>query len=146
MNKWQERFSQKLGRVRNAARDQFEQAIEGSVTPVFEEFREFTTQQGFCATAPVSKTGIRTFKFAMTENAYVLVTFRVAGFEHCETQSELFVPGKEKEASTPTHVELNDMDVGWTRRIFERTLDRFVDAFVNSMSSAEETIKELAGA
>jgi len=146
MSKWQEKFSQKLGRVRIAARDQFERAIERSVAPVFEEFREFTTQQGFCATVPVAKNGIRTFKFAMTENAYLLINFRVAGFEHCETQAELFVPGKDKEVSTPAHVELGEMDSNWTCRVFERTLDHFVDEFVESLNKVEESATAMAGA
>ncbi len=143
MNDWQKRFAQKVELVRGTTRQQFEQLCDETITPVFEDFREFTSAQGFCATAPVKKADVHAFKFAMTENTYLLMTFRLAGFEHCELQADLFIPGDQKRACTPVHVELADLDVGWTRRMFEQSLDHFVDRFVESLSKHEQSFAEV---
>ena len=135
MSKWQERFTQKVGVVKEASCGQFEAIAKKSLEPLFEEFRSFTAQQGLTATVPVSRSGFRTYKFTMTENAYVLMSFRFASFEHCEMQGELFVPGSDRHSLTPEHVELANFDSGWVRRMFEETLDAFLDAFVASLSS-----------
>ncbi len=142
MTEWQKRFAQKVDLVHESARDQFEELADGILVPTFEEFREFTSAQGFCATAPLKKPGIRAFKFAVTENAYVLMTFRLAGFEHCEMQAESFVPAREKLAATPCHVELPNFDVGWARRMFEQHLDQFMDSFLQSLAEREEELAE----
>ncbi len=137
MSKWQERFTQKVGTVKEVSCGQFEKTARDSLEPVFEEFREFTAQQGLTATIPVARPGIRTYKFAMTENAYMLMSYRFAGFEHCEVQGEVFMPGSERQKLTPEHVELANFDVGWVRRMFEHTLDSFIDAFVDSLKASE---------
>ena len=135
MNDWQKHFLQKVDLLRGASRDQFEQASEQIVNPLFEEFREFTSQQSLCATMPIVKPGIRSYKFALTENTYLLITFRLAGFDHCESQSEFFVPGHQKITSTPSHIELPEIDKNWVRTIFEQSLDRFIDSYVQSLGT-----------
>ncbi len=136
MSKWQERFTQKVSVVKEASCGQFEAIATSTLEPLFEEFRKFTAQQGLAATVPVSRSGYRTYKFTMTENAYVLMSFRFASFEHCEMQGEIFVPGNDRHSLTPEHVELSSFDAGWVRRMFEQTLDSFLDAFVASLSGA----------
>ncbi len=133
MNDWQKNFLDKVDVLRGASRDQFEQSSEQIVEQIFEEFKEFTSQQSMCATAPIIKPGIRTFKFSLTENTYLMITFRLAGFDHCEAQSEFFVPGHQKITSTPAQVELPNLDANWVRTIFEQSLDRFVDSYVQSL-------------
>lgn len=140
MSKWQERFTQKIGMVKEASCGQFETTAKQCLEPVFEEFREFTAQQGLTATIPVARPGIRTYKFSMTENAYVLMSFRFAGFEHCEMQGEVFVPGADRHKLTPEHVELVNFDVGWVRRMIEQTLDCFIDAFVESLKTSDAVL------
>jgi len=135
MSKWQERFTQKIGMVKEASCGQFEKTAKESLEPVFEEYREFTSKQGLTAAIPVARSGIRTYKFSMTENAYVLMSYRFAGFEHCEMQGEIFVPGADRHKLPPEHVELVNFDVGWVRRMFEQTLDAFIDAFVESLKT-----------
>ena len=137
MNEWQQKFLGKVDVLRGASRDQFEQSSEQIVTQIFEEFREFTSQQSLSATAPIIKPGIRTFKFSLTENTYLMITFRLAGFDHCEAQSEFFVPGHQKRTSTPAHVELPNLDATWVRTIFEQSLDRFIDSYVKSLGKQD---------
>ena len=96
MNDWQKRFSQKMELVRDVSRERFAQFARTDLGSVFEEFREFTFQQGIQPTTPIAKPGIQTFKFALTENTFLLLTFRLKGLEHCEMLAEYFVPKHEK--------------------------------------------------
>jgi len=135
MSSWQDRFTQKISKVKEASCGQFESMVTECLEPTFEDVRNFTSKQGLTAAVPVARAGIRTYKFAMTENAYVLMTFRFAGFEHCEMQAEVYAPGSDSTKLQPEYVELLDFDVGWVRRMFEQTLDAFVDAFVESLDA-----------
>ena len=67
-----------------------------------------------------------------------MITFRLAGFDHCEAQSEFFVPGHQKFTSTPAQVELPNLDSNWVRTIFEQSLDRFVDSYVQSLGKQND--------
>ena len=146
MNDWQKCFAQKVETVRKTSRERFELFADEAATPVFEEFREFTAQQGFHATAPMAKPGIRIFKFAVSENTYVLMTFRLAGLEHCEVRCEFFVPAREKLPALDLLVELGDAGVDWTRGIFESALDQFMDAFLESFSKRTDLCADLVDA
>ena len=143
MNNWQKKFAEKVELVRKTARTQFHELADRILAPVFEEFRGFTSAQGFCATAPVRKPDVWALKFAMTENAYLLMTFRLAGFEHCELQTDVFVPGHGKHACTPIHIELASFDEAWVRRMFELALDQFVNRFVESLASRDDSRLEV---
>lgn len=140
MNSWQDRFTQKISKVKEASCGQFESIVTDCLEPTFEEVRGFTSKEGLTATVPIARAGIRTYKFAMTENAYVLMTFRFAGFEHCEMQAEVYAPGSESTKLQPEYVELTNFDVGWVRRMFEQTLDAFVDAFVASLDTDQSQL------
>jgi hypothetical protein len=138
MNDWQKRFSSKLETVRGASSDRFEETVERCVAPVFQEFHQFTAQQGFTASAPLAKPGIRTFKFSLTENAYVLMTFRLNNLENCELLSEFVIPSRGKLPPINQHVELAEVNEAWTRRAFEQALDHFVDAFADSVAGGSK--------
>ena len=76
---------------------------------------------------------IRTFRFGITENAYVLVTFRVSTLEHCESHTEFYMPHHSKLDPIGERLPFNDVEPAWARRIFEQSLDGFVDAYVESL-------------
>lgn len=137
MNDWKKRFSKKLETVHNASSEQFEQLADRTLTPVFDDLQKFTAEQGIQAAAPLANPGIRTFKFALTENAYVLMTFRLSGLEHSELISEFVIPSRGKLPPINEHVELAEVNEAWARRAFEQALDHFVDAFVGSMGNKE---------
>ena len=137
MNKWQERFSQKIEVIRIASRDRFEKAAIESLLPVFEEFSEFTRTRGLHALAPAPTSGMRTFRFTITENAYVLTTFRLSGLDSCEAKAEFFVPNDKKLETLRDHAEFRDLNPTWTRQFFEKALDQFVDAYLESLGSKQ---------
>lgn len=145
MNKWQEHFAQKLELVRDASRDRFEQVAEETITPTYEDFKRFAKQQGLQSAVPLIKNGIRTFKFAIAENAYTLMTFRLAGLAHCELHREFFVPNHEPGPPVAERIELNDVAPDWVVGTFESTLDMFIEAFVDSLASENTPAKELVG-
>ena len=146
MNKWQERFSQKIEVIRIASRDRFEQTAIENVLPVFEEFSEFIRIRGLQATAPAPTSGMRTFKFVITENAYVLMTFRMLGLESCEAKAEFLIPNDKKTETLRDHADFRDLSPKWTRQFFEMALDQFVDAYLESLGSKRGGKRELVHA
>ncbi|MGD2111202.1 MAG: hypothetical protein PVI86_17635 [Phycisphaerae bacterium] len=142
MNDWQKRFARKLETVQSAARDQFEEKADALLTPIFKEFAEFVRQYVVQATTPLTDFGIRTFRFAMSEDVYLLMTFRHMGFEQCEGQVEYFLPGSHSIPETRETVTLSEVNANWCRRIFEKALDQFLDTLIDSMGG----VKELVGA
>ena len=135
MNTWKERFTEKLEAVREAARGAFERAARDVVVPVYDEFRAFAVEQNLQVTAPLDNPGLRTFKFAVTENAYVFLTFRSAGMDGCELQSEFFVPGGGAIAPVVTRAAAADVTESWVRGAFEKSLDTFMDAYIASLTN-----------
>lgn len=138
MNDWQTQFSRKLDTVRTAASQHFEQVADQTLTPTYEEFRRFTTQQGLRSTAPLSKIGVRTFNFTFSENAYVLLTFHLDGLQHCKFLGEFCVPNLGKLPETTERLAFGDIDATQVRRVFEHSLDRFLDALVESLRGNQQ--------
>ncbi len=126
MNEWQKQFTQKLGAVRSATRDQFEQMAEQTLASVYRQFDEFTGKQDIRASAPLRKPGIRTYKFALTDSTYVLVTFRHTGLQ-CGSQADFFVPGAGQIPPICETIDLPKCNGNWCGRTFQQALDRFVD-------------------
>jgi len=146
MNQWQERFAQKVELVRNASLDQFEGVAERVIIAAYKQYQQFTTQQGLQSTAPLAKGGIRTFKFSITENAYVLMTIRLAGIGQCETFCEFSIPNHAQIEPTSKRTELGEVDPAWVAARFEATLDRFIEAYVESLGTGTKKKRELIGA
>ena len=137
MNDWQKRFAQKLETVQSVARDRFEQKADETLTPTFKEFGEFVRQYVVQATTPLTDFGIRTFRFAMSEDAYLLMTFRHMGFEQCEVQVEYFLPGGNSVPTKREAVTFGEASTSWCRGVFERALDQFLDTLLNTMGSPD---------
>jgi hypothetical protein len=133
MNDWQQRFCKKVGTVREASSGRFEEVARKALAPIFEEYQKFTAQQGFVSSAPLANPGVRTFRFAMTENAYTLLTFRLSGLDDCECIAEFVVPSRGKLPSLNQRIELAEASDVWTRQVFERMLDHFIDAFSDGL-------------
>jgi len=132
MDKWQRTFASKLESVRMHWLERFERIAEESIAPAFAEFDAFTTARGFAVTSPACDAGARLYRFCLTENAYLLVWFRLQGFEAIEAQGEVCVPGSKPRALPATRAHLPNVDLEWVREQFRVSLDRFVDAFDES--------------
>ena len=136
MNEWQQRFAHKLETVQSVARDRFEQKADEILTPIFKEYGGFVRQFVVQATTPLTDFGIRTYRFAMSEDVYLLMTFQHHGFEQCEAKVEYFMPGNPLSPSHHT-VGLAEMNAHWCRSIFEKALDQFLDTLIDTMDGAK---------
>ncbi len=69
------------------------------------------------------------FRFGLTENAYLMMWFRLHGFEAVEAHAEIVVPGSNPVAFVVHRTHLPNADAAWVHSQFCAALDRFVEAF-----------------
>lgn len=140
MDNWQRTFSDKLSKVQTQWVRQFEEAIEAGVAPVYEDLSAFLREQGIRVSTPLLDEGRRSYKFELSENAYLLMIFRYTGVGEFELRTECFVPGGEP-VLTRNALRLSDVDDDWTRRQFQAALDAFIDLLSGSkFRKAEEAV------
>ncbi|MCH7812759.1 MAG: hypothetical protein IID40_01940 [Planctomycetes bacterium] len=143
MNDWQRGFLQKLETAKKQWLHRFEHFATEHLEPVFCEFDEFATGSGFGVSTPDCETGTRLYKFALTENGYVMITFRTRGLEEAEACCESFVPGVGALEPTTRRINLCDASDVWAKQQFQNALDRFVTAFAEAGVGAEESAEAL---
>ena len=80
---------------------------------------------------------------AITGNAYVLIAFRLSGLESCAANAGFFVPSDKKTEDLRDRVEMVDLDPPWIHQFFEKALDRFVDAYLESLGDKRDVEREL---
>jgi hypothetical protein len=146
MGDWQQSFLGKLESAKKQWLHRFEDAAQEHIEPAFSEFDEFTTSHGFTVSAPGCEAGTRLFKFGLTENGYLLLTFRLRGLDVVEANVEVFVPGPEHVAPVCTRKNLADVSRQWAREQFEQSLDRFIIAFGEASAACAENGLELTSA
>lgn len=135
MNEWQRSFLGKLESARKHWVQRFEETLDDHVQLVYDEFADFTSANGFQTSAPACETGARIFKFGLTENGYVLVSFHLRGLDAVEATAEFFVPGAANPEPTRARTSLEDVSAEWARRQFEKALDRFVVSFTEASAA-----------
>ncbi len=126
MADWQQGFVRRLNGLREGWNRAFARAMDEDVAPAFEELESFLTTNGFTLTKPRSDGGVRAFKFALGEDAYVLVTFKLRGPLEVEVSDEVFVAGHEQQGARKESVPLQSIDAGWAQRQFQSGLDRLI--------------------
>ena len=138
MNEWQRSFLQKLETAKKQWLHRFEQCAVAHVEPVFCTFDEFAANNGFRVTTPHCEPGTRLYKFALTENGYLLVTFRMKGLEEMEVCCESFVPGVGAVEPVTRQVSMSDANEVWVEQQFQLVLDRFVAAFAEAGTAVDD--------
>lgn len=141
MNAWQKRFTQKMDGLKNAAEQRFHRFATQSLSPIFEEFRTFVEKFGITAQSPLSREGIRTFRFEVNENTYALLTFRADGMERCDVLCEFYIPQIDKLDPIRESEEIRSIDGKWGRRIFEKALDTFVEGLTETYGYEPEPME-----
>ena len=142
MNNWQRSLVTKLESARKHWRRTFDEIATEHVEPVNDEFSEFATKNGFTCTSPASEAGTYFYKFALTENGYAIIAFRLAGMDTVEVVTEVRVPGPDEVAPLKTTTPLSDANRSWATQQFQHALDHFANAF--SAASAEAAEKLVA--
>jgi hypothetical protein len=126
VDKWKRSFLDKLHDAQSQCAKQFEESLNRAVTPVFDEFSSFLADNGFKVSTPLSEHGRRSFKYELSENAYLLLIFRFTGIGDYELRTEILAPGNEPVLDKSVG-RVSDIDKDWARKLFQGGLDRFVD-------------------
>ena len=135
---WKRSFIEKLDKVRENWVEQFEEALQDSVVPAFDDLAEFLRDHGFRMSAPARDGDRRSFKFELTEETYLLMIFRFAGAGSFELRSESRVSNAEP-ASECVVARLADLNQACARKFFQTALDTFVNSLCGkSAQPAEE--------
>lgn len=146
MNDWQRTFLKKMESAKRQWLHRFEKFACGFIEPVFLAFEEFAVGCGFQVTHPESEPGHRIFKFALTENGYMLLTFHMVGLEEIEVATECFVPGAASSGPQTHSANLCDAGESWTEAQFQSALDRFITQFGEAGAAAGQQAPALVGA
>lgn len=128
---WQKSFVDKLGKVQTLWIKQFEDTLNKFVQPAFQNVASFTRENGFKVSTPLHDDGRRSYKFELSENAYLLMIFRFSSVGEFELRCESFVPGHEP-CLNKSQVRLVDVSESWVDQQFQTALDTFIDLLSGS--------------
>lgn len=129
MNDWQQRFSRKMETLREQSVRRYQEKMEEVVVPAFERLTEFLTQWHFVASVPQSHPGLHSYKFALTEDGYVLIGFRLTGIDQMDCAYECCLPGQGHIGGDNLRSALTEIDASWADTCFQTALDDFVEKF-----------------
>ena len=138
MNDWKRTFLQKLESAKKQWLHRFEHLAAEHLEPVFDEFAEFATNNGFQVSAPDCEAGTRRYKFALTENGYLLLTFQMKGLEKVEVDVEAFAPGHGGTELANRCTDLHQAGPSWVESQFQDGLDSFLTLFAEAGTAEAE--------
>jgi hypothetical protein len=144
MNEWQERFANKMNLIREQSAEQFKRYSQDVLTPVFQNLAEFVAQWDMQATSPQDQSDRRTFKFALAEDSYVLVGFRLHGLETVECGYECWIPSVGRQTGGNTHIGLDEADRAWAESCFQACLDHLANKYAENGSTEESVASVMA--
>jgi hypothetical protein len=123
MNDWERDFSRRMESLRELSTDCLERFMQADLQTAFGNFSNFLSQWKFQTSTPQTQPGRRSFKFALTEDAYVLVTFRLEGIDALECEWEYGVPVVGRVAGVRCSCSLRKVDRQWGESCFQKALD-----------------------
>jgi hypothetical protein len=126
MDEWQRDFASRIGALQEQWAARFTTLIESTAEPVSREFAEFLKPWNFRISAPRAESMLRSFKFELAEDAYVLIFFRGKGIDAVECEYESSVPGTGSAHGERTERPGREADREWVESCFQRALDDFV--------------------
>jgi len=138
MDKWKQGFAEKIEALQDQWRRQFDVLVEETLEPVFSEFDEFVRPWDFQASIPQAQSPVRTFKFTLAEDAYVLVFFRSKGVDTVQCLYEYAIPGQGTSKSRRSDTVVRNVSREWAKDCFQTALDDFV-AKLTEAERARET-------
>ncbi len=126
MNDWEREFSRKMESLRELSTDSLERFMQADLQTAFEGVTNFLSQWKFQTSTPQTQPGRRSFKFALTEDAYVLVTFRLEGIDSLECEWEYGIPVVGRIAGLRCSSSLRKVDRQWGDSCLQKALDGFL--------------------
>lgn len=131
MSSWQQRFAEHMDVLCSQSSVWFDHFAQNVLDPAFESLSCFLERWHFEITQPTSDNQRRVFRFALTENGYLLIWFKAEGFDSLECEYEYFLPGIGRVSGTRTVGSLREVDPAWVENCFQVALDSFVCKFVD---------------
>jgi hypothetical protein len=141
MSDWQQSFAKRLAGLRQSWARAFERTVEADILPAFQQLETFLNTNGFSVSTPRADGIVRSFKFALGEDVYVLVTFRLHGPVEVEASDEIFIAGNNELKPRSECVAIQSINATWAQRQFQSALDRFAEALE---ATAAEPVAEYA--
>lgn len=129
MNEWQSKFSAKIGTLRDKAAQRFERFAANVLEEAHQALVDFATRHEFQCSTPQAQNGLRAYKFALTEDGFVLVYFRAHGIAEVACSFECYIPGQGRVSTREKTRQLAEADERWVESCLQNALDEFVDAF-----------------
>ncbi len=123
MNDWEKEFSRRMESLREQSTDCLERFLQADLQNAFGTFGNFLSQWRFQNSTPQTQPGRRSFKFALTEEAYVLVTFRLEGIDTLECEWEYGIPAVGRVTGARAFCSLRKVDRQWGETCFQKALD-----------------------
>ncbi|MFH1746746.1 MAG: hypothetical protein ABIG44_06840 [Planctomycetota bacterium] len=140
MDNWKRSFLEKLSQAQGQWASQFENTLDQHFLPAFNEHKAFLSDNGFRLSIPMRESGQRSFKFELSENAYMLMIFRSSGVGEFELRSESFVPGNEPVLEKAVF-RVADLNNEWVLKLLHTALDAFVDLLAGQETESLETLE-----
>ena len=141
MDQWKQTFLNKLTQAQSQWVERFEEALNTHFAPVFEDYRQFLADNGFRMSVPMREPGRRSFKFELSENAYLLMILRSTGVGELELRCESFVPGCDP-AQSRVITTVSQVTAEWATERVRAALESFVDLL---SEAAPAPVEELVG-
>ena len=138
MHEWKKSFADQMGKLRTHWEVSFEQFADETLRSVFDEFADFVSRYDFQASVPREQAGMRSFKFALGEDNYVLMTFKPAKAGEFTVESELFCPGQGRLEPIQDFVAAGVADREWVEGCFQKALDRLVARLAHRVGTGRE--------
>ncbi|MHC4442740.1 MAG: hypothetical protein ACYTF1_08980 [Planctomycetota bacterium] len=129
MEKWKQKFARKMDDLQERSLANFDRFADEALVPVFNDISEFVTQWDFESSIPHSKAGQRSFKFAVTEDCYVLILFRIEGVNTIRCEYECCFSGKGCIAGPQNSTGVHSASRFWVESCFQKAIDDFVEKF-----------------
>ena len=139
MDEWKRCFLEKLSQVQSRWAARFDQALDDSVVPVFNDLADFLQQNGLTATTPMHKSGCRSLKFELAEDAYLLMIFQSTGIGEFELTRQVFVLGSEPHVRKSTE-RLANVNQDWAEQEMQSALNVFLERLSAVDVPAEEEL------
>jgi hypothetical protein len=123
MNDWEKEFTKKMESLHEQSKTSLERFLQEDLQVGFDALSNFLGQWKFQSSTPQVQPGRRSFKFGLTEDAYVIVTFRLEGLDTLECETEYGMPGVGRLAGTRSASSLRKVDRQWGESCFQKALD-----------------------
>lgn len=129
MNDWQQSFARKMETLREQSVRCYQEKIEEVIVPSFERLAEFLNPWHFQTSSPQARPGLHSYKFALTEDGYVLISFRLTGIDRMDCAYECHLPGQGHIGGDSFNCGFADANASWADICFQTALDDFVGKF-----------------